>query len=186
MLFKTIRVTLLVIDHKKETIPNLYPEFYVFIVGRCFRFSLIKKYLMKLKSIIFLLAIIGSNCNSNDTNLTCDLPPPDWFSIDLQDENENSLFNNVYPHDSIQLFNENDTVQLLWWVSPEQMQIGFESIESDLEYYIRLSSSDMDTLWVKWSTSGELCKNYHLDSLEYNHTPYSKAELIGNDIVILK
>lgn len=139
---------------------------------------------MNYKWIILVVGLISFGCDKPD--LACDLPPPNWFSIDIQDENENSLFNNVFSHDSIQLYHENDTVQLLWWVSAEQMQIGFESIESEKDYFLELSSLDTDTLWVKWSSSGDLCQNYFLDSLRYNDMAISKSELIGNDISLTK
>lgn len=138
---------------------------------------------MKSRMIILILAIFTFSCNNEFSN-DCGLPPQNWFSINLQDEDETSLFNNVYSQDSIQLYNENDSIQLAWWVSEEQMIVGFELIKPNENYFLKLSSSDMDTLWIQWSSKGEQCKSYFLDSLRYNNTAIDN--LNSNDVILTK
>jgi len=140
---------------------------------------------MKSRILILLLAIITFGCN-DELEIDCDLPPPNWFTINLQNEEGTGLFNSVYSQDSIQLFNENDSIQLSWWVSDEQMLVGFEDIEPDNNYFLKLSSSDTDTLWVQWSSQGELCRSYFLDSLRYNNSPVVIDNIVRDEVVIIK
>jgi len=142
---------------------------------------------MKSILIILFLATMTFNCSKNSASeIDCGLPPQNWFSINLQDENENSLFNNIYSQDSINLFNENDTIPLAWWANEKQMQIGFEDIKSSKNYFLELSSLDTDTLWIQWSSTGASCKSYFLDSLRYNNVAISSDKLIGKVVILTK
>ena len=111
----------------------------------------------------------------------CELPPPDWFGIDLQDTQGNSLFGSVYPADSIKLFRAQDTIAT-FVRDPSILVIGFEQVESNEPYFLRLSETDTDTLWMQWKVMFDLCKQYSLDSLRYNGE--SVSDLRGNVVLV--
>lgn len=114
----------------------------------------------------------------------CD-PPPDWFSIEIHDEQGNNLFGNIFLQDSIKLYNETDSV-IIDWINENQLQIGFELIQSNEIYFLELSSEDIDTIQIEYHsiTYEEPCTNYFVDEIIFNNK--TVTELDSEPIILIK
>lgn len=132
----------------------------------------------KLRLILLItFSFIFINCEKDSTH--CD-PPPNSFNVEIQDTQGNNIFENLFNQDSVRLYSDNDTIPISWR-NINQLFIMFELIQVNEEYYLELSSLDTDTISIQWHSTGETCKNYFLDSFEYNNESISELE----DTVIL-
>ncbi|MGV6831380.1 MAG: hypothetical protein ACWA5P_07460 [bacterium] len=124
--------------------------------------------------LLFFSLFIITACDNDDNNtVDCSnfLPEPDWFELGFFNTNGNPLIGTVYTQDSFRFFNANEEL----FLSPvpfsdlTRLQVNFEDISTDIEYYIELTDIDTDTLSFSFTSEQGPCSIiYDLTQVIYN------------------
>ncbi|NAY91106.1 hypothetical protein GTQ34_04165 [Muricauda sp. JGD-17] len=122
---------------------------------------------------LFVIFIVLLSCENDDNNVDCTtaLPAPDWFEIGFFNSQGDPLIGTVYQQADFRLFNSETEI----FISPmlfgdsDRLLVPYREIESNKEYYIELTPSDMDTLNFNFeSTQGPCFLNFDLQEVIYN------------------
>ena len=100
------------------------------------------------------------------------LPPPELFNVYIQDSLNNDLIGTTFNIDSIKLYNFEESVTIFKRTEPSNyFSIAFEQIISDEDYFLQLSSSEIDTIQLQWHSWDSGCHGapaYEFDSIKLN------------------
>ncbi|NNL81727.1 MAG: hypothetical protein HKO67_14665 [Flavobacteriaceae bacterium] len=126
---------------------------------------------MKRHSIFFLFILCCSCADDDDVDCSSALPPPNWFEIGFFDTNGNALIGTTYNQETFRLYNSSEEtfISKVPFSSPEYLQVRFDSINPQTEYFLELSATDQDTLVFDFSLSNGPCFSWFvLEGLTYN------------------
>lgn len=140
-------------------------------------------------SILFILFIASCGRNTDDVDCTNALPEPNWFEIGFVNTEGEPLIGTVYLQDEFRLFNNNSEIMIspVPFGNPNRLQVGYDDIVSDVDYFIELTETDNDTLRFIYSSSmGPCFINYDLQEIIYNGDSYlitssAQIDLIKTD-----
>jgi len=125
-----------------------------------------------IKNVILLVTFITflSCDNNDDVDCTNAIPAPNWFELGFFDSQGQPLIGNVYQQDVFRIFNSNSEtfISPTEW-DPHRLQIYFPDFVSDTQYYIELTTVDIDTLnFIFETTQGPCFLQYNLEQVIYN------------------
>ena len=137
-------------------------------------------------SILFILFIASCGRNTDDVDCTNALPEPNWFEIGFVNMDGEPLIGTVYLQEEFRLFNASSELMLssVPFGDPTRLQVGYDDIVSDVDYYIELTETDNDTLRFIYSSSmGSCFINYDLQEIIYNGDSYDVGNSSQIDLV---
>lgn len=120
-----------------------------------------------LLSSFLIIGILFSSCDRCKNVL----PPLSYFEIALVDENGNNLLGTTYNQSSFKLFSNEFELWLNYEPAfqGEILRIQYDSIETDKEYYLQLSSTETDTIRVTFNRKhGKCYDSFDPQSFFYN------------------
>ncbi len=135
---------------------------------------------MKYFIAITLILVYLSSCSNDQDN--CDLPEPDYFEIGVSNSKGVSLINGIFQRDSFKLYNSSELIYLKplrFGGDSTLLIIRYPDIISDVDYWLELDSSVIDTFNFKFirRSNDILCSVSKMSEIEYNGTTH----IITND-----
>jgi len=127
--------------------------------------------------LLFSIIVIHSSCKDDCKGY--EIPPPNWFEIKLQNEQGEDLIGTVYTQESFDLIESTtDKVNKIWRRGEENtIQIGFQGLKTNTDYYISWDENDTDTLSFKWQRIERKCHDsYELLEIKHNNLELTPGE----------
>ncbi|MBT8306852.1 MAG: hypothetical protein KJN85_07935 [Maribacter sp.] len=119
----------------------------------------------------FTLPIMISCCVNDDVDCTNALPAPDWFELGFFDSQGQPLIGSVYQQNEFRVFNSNTEtlISSMPFGDSTRLQVRFPDFTTNTQYYIELTSVDIDTLnFIFETTRGPCFLRYELMQVIYN------------------
>ena len=126
----------------------------------------------KFRLAVFVL-ITFLSCGNEDDEIDCTLalPEPNWFEIGFYNTQGEPLIGSIYQQETFRLFNNDIELSISPnpFGDPTRLLVRFEDIETDTDFHIELTTSDIDTLNFSFdSFQGDCFLYYNLQQVIYN------------------
>ncbi|NNK71894.1 MAG: hypothetical protein HKO94_01755 [Flavobacteriaceae bacterium] len=121
--------------------------------------------------VILILVSMLSCADDDEVDCTTALPAPDWFELGFFNSQGQALIGSVYLQEEFRVFNSTSETFISPMASGDQtrLQVRFPDFETNVDYFIELTSVDTDTLRFLFETSQGPCfLSYDLQQVIFN------------------